>query len=57
MLCANPSAPWDEFCFWGVLDCTKSPIIATHSGARAAGGLVRRNLSDEMLRALAENGG
>ncbi len=32
-------------------------MIATHSGARAMPGLTRRNLSDDMLRALAKNGG
>jgi membrane dipeptidase len=46
-----------DITFWGVLDCTKRPIIATHSGARGMPGEARRNLSDEMLRALAKNGG
>jgi len=42
--------------FFDVLDVAKAPIIASHSSARA---LVddRRNLSDAMLRALADNGG
>ncbi len=42
--------------FWTVLACAKRPIIATHSGARAKL-MARRNLSDEMLRAIARNGG
>jgi membrane dipeptidase len=46
-----------DITFWGVLEVTRSPIIATHSGARGTPGLDRRNLSDEMLRALAKNGG
>jgi len=46
-----------DITFWGVLECTRRPIIATHSGARARPGLTRRNLSDDMLRALAKNGG
>jgi membrane dipeptidase len=46
-----------DITFWGVLESTARPVIATHSGARAMPGLTRRNLSDEMLRALAKNGG
>jgi len=39
--------------FWDILDATRTPIIASHSSVRA---LVdsERNLTDEMLRALAE---
>ena len=42
--------------FWDVLATTKAPIIASHSSSRA---LVDnpRNLNDEMLRAVARNGG
>jgi membrane dipeptidase len=42
--------------FWDVLETTKAPVIASHSSARA---LVDspRNLTDEMLRAIAKNGG
>ena len=35
---------------------TKAPVIASHSSARALHD-VPRNLSDEMLKAIAENGG
>ncbi len=42
--------------FWDVLATTKAPIIASHSSARALLG-APRNLSDEMLRAVAKNGG
>jgi membrane dipeptidase len=42
--------------FWDVLAATKGPVIASHSSSRA---LVDtpRNLNDEMLRAVAMNGG
>lgn len=42
--------------FYDILEATRSPIIASHSSARA---LCEnsRNLDDEMLRPLAENGG
>jgi membrane dipeptidase len=46
----------DEGTFWDVLDVTKTPIIATHSGVDALHGHPR-NLTDEQLEALAENGG
>ena len=42
--------------FWDVLATTKAPIIASHSSARALVGS-NRNLSDEMLQAIAKNGG
>lgn len=42
--------------FYDVLRLSKDPIIASHSCARALCNNPR-NLSDEMLRALAENGG
>jgi membrane dipeptidase len=42
--------------FWDVLEVTKKPIIASHSCCRAISPHVR-NLTDEMLKALADNGG
>ena len=42
--------------FWDVLAVTKAPIIASHSGCRAVKNHPR-NMSDDMLRALAKNGG
>jgi membrane dipeptidase len=42
--------------FWDAIATTKAPVIASHSSARA---LVNapRNMTDDMLRAVAENGG
>jgi membrane dipeptidase len=42
--------------FWDVLAVTKAPIIASHSSSRALVD-IPRNLSDDMLRAVAHNGG
>jgi membrane dipeptidase len=42
--------------FWDVLEVTKKPIIASHSCCRAISPHVR-NLTNEMLKALADNGG
>ena len=42
--------------FFDVLEVTEDPVIASHSGCRALHPH-RRNMSDEMLRALAQNGG
>ncbi|MFM8396125.1 MAG: dipeptidase [Acidobacteriota bacterium] len=42
--------------FYDVIEVTRSPVIASHSSARALTD-VPRNLSDEMLRVLARNGG
>lgn len=42
--------------FWDVWRCTKKPFAASHSNARALCPCVR-NLTDEMIRALAERGG
>ncbi|MBR0137876.1 MAG: dipeptidase [Erysipelotrichaceae bacterium] len=39
-----------------ILDCARKPIVASHSNARAVCN-VPRNLSDEMIVKLAENGG
>jgi membrane dipeptidase len=42
--------------FFDVIKVAKAPVIASHSSARAIVDR-RRNLSDAMLRALADNGG
>lgn len=42
--------------FWDIIDTSTKPVIATHSGCRAIAN-VRRNLSDDMIRALAKSGG
>ncbi|MGD2294602.1 MAG: M20/M25/M40 family metallo-hydrolase [Candidatus Aminicenantes bacterium] len=42
--------------FWDVIKLTESPIVASHSCCRALSDH-HRNLSDEMLKALAENKG
>jgi len=42
--------------FWDVIRITDSPVVASHSCCRALSDH-HRNLSDEMLKALAENGG
>jgi membrane dipeptidase len=42
--------------FWDVLETTKAPVIASHSSARAIANHPR-NMTDDMMRALAKNGG
>ena len=42
--------------FWDVFRHTKKPFVASHSNARAVASHAR-NLTDEMIRALAERGG
>ena len=42
--------------FWDIVNTSTKPIIATHSGCRAIAN-VRRNLDDEMIRAIAKSGG
>jgi membrane dipeptidase len=42
--------------FYDVMKVAKAPVIASHSSARAIADQ-RRNMSDDMLRALAKNGG
>lgn len=42
--------------FYDVLDCSKKPFVASHSNARTICGCVR-NLTDDMIRRLAEQGG
>lgn len=43
--------------FWQVLDVSETPVIASHSSARHFTPGFERNMSDEMIRALADNGG
>lgn len=42
--------------FWQIADCTKKPFAASHSNARALCGHAR-NLTDDMIKAIAERGG
>src|SRR5438093_10984498 len=42
--------------FYDALDVTKAPVIASHSSCRAISGSPR-NMTDDMLRAVAKNGG
>jgi membrane dipeptidase len=42
--------------FWDIINTSTRPVIATHSGCRAIAN-VARNLTDEMIRALAKTGG
>jgi membrane dipeptidase len=42
--------------FYDVLEVTKAPVFASHSSCRALSN-IPRNMSDEMIRALAKNGG
>lgn len=43
--------------FYDVMKITKAPVIASHSSCRHFTPGFHRNMSDEMLKALAENGG
>ncbi len=42
--------------FWDTIATTKAPVIASHSSARALDN-APRNMTDDMLRAVAKNGG
>jgi membrane dipeptidase len=42
--------------FWDVIETTKAPVIASHSSARSIANHPR-NMTDDMMRALAKNGG
>lgn len=46
----------NEKTFWDILDCSKLPIIATHSNAKSLCP-VERNLTNQQIRALAAKGG
>lgn len=43
--------------FWHVIKLTNAPVIASHSSARHFTPGFERNMSDDMIKALAENGG
>ncbi len=43
--------------FWQIMDISAVPVIASHSSARHFTPGFERNMSDDMIRALAENGG
>ncbi|HEX7036463.1 MAG TPA: dipeptidase [Pseudomonadales bacterium] len=43
--------------FWQVIELSKVPVIASHSSLRHFTPGFERNMTDEMVRALAENGG
>lgn len=43
--------------FWDVIEITKAPVIASHSSCRHFTPGFERNMSDEMIVQLAENGG
>jgi membrane dipeptidase len=42
--------------FWDVIETTKAPVIASHSSVRSIANHPR-NMTDDMMRALAKNGG
>ena len=42
--------------FWDIVEISTKPVVATHSACRAIAN-VRRNLTDDMIRALAKTGG
>lgn len=42
--------------FWDIMDVTTQPVIASHSNARALA-QHQRNLTDDMIRAIADGGG
>jgi len=43
--------------FWQIIEISQAPVIASHSSARHFTPGFERNMSDEMIVALAENGG
>ena len=42
--------------FWGIIDVTEKPIVATHSNSRAVCNH-SRNLTDDMFKAICQTGG
>ncbi|MBL7873438.1 MAG: dipeptidase [Cyclobacteriaceae bacterium] len=47
----------DDSTFYQVMKLTKVPCIASHSSCRTFAPTVRRNMTDEMIKKLGENGG
>ncbi len=47
----------DDSTFYQVMKLTKVPCIASHSSARAFAPSVRRDMTDDMIKKLGENGG
>ena len=47
----------DDSTFYQVMKLTKVPCIASHSSCRAFAPTVRRDMTDEMIKKLGENGG
>jgi membrane dipeptidase len=45
-----------DLAFWDIINTTKKPVIASHSNARSLA-THPRNLTDGMIRAVADNGG
>jgi len=43
--------------FWQVIEMTRAPVIASHSSCRSFVPGFERNMNDDMIRRLAENGG
>ena len=43
--------------FWDIVNTSTAPVVATHSACRAIAADVPRNLTDDMIRALARTGG
>ncbi|MCO4321873.1 dipeptidase [Aliidiomarina quisquiliarum] len=46
-----------DLAFYDVIETTKTPVLATHSSARHFTPGWQRNMSDDMIKALAKNGG
>lgn len=47
----------DDSTFYQVMKVTKAPCIASHSSCRAFAPTVRRDMTDDMIKKLGENGG
>ncbi|MFZ5972286.1 MAG: dipeptidase [Bacteroidota bacterium] len=47
----------DDSTFYQVIKITKAPVIASHSSCRAFTPGFQRNMSDDMIKVLAQNGG